>query len=241
MPAPLSTPVAGFPVKNAIDLQSLVSASLFGKSALDARGTETYLPISSLNLTLTGVVAGGEVGFALISVDGKPQELFAPGNEVIPGVVLSAVQPDRVLLRRGGIVESLLLDGADNVLPGVSLEIASTTNKPRSVRARESGGNEIVVVRDEIRAQVSSPQEFLSQAMLTSNAGGGFILQDIQAGSLMENLGLLSGDVVQAVNGKPLNTADDLSVAYQHIKGVNQVNLDIVRHGRREQLRYKIR
>jgi type II secretion system protein C len=223
----------------AYDLQMVLDAMLFGRAEGDGQ-TVQPLPLSSLNLVLNGVMATHTGGSALVAVKGQPQQAFGVGDEVLPGVVLSAVLQDRVLLKRGGTLESLLLEGAADALlftVGVTPVQDTLVQSP----PRNSGATRFVLSRETLRSQVQSPQELLSQAVVVPNSGGGFVLQEIEAGSLIEQLGLRAGDVILNVNGQALRSTDDIMRAYQGLQGMNEVMLDVARDGRRVQHLYDIR
>lgn len=221
------------------DLQVVLDAMLFGR-AEDNGQPEQPLPLSSLNLVLNGVMATQAGGSALVAVKGQSQQAFGVGDEVLPGVVLSAVLQDRILLRRGGMLEGLLLEGAADALlfsVGVTPVQSTLARSP----SRDSMATRFVLSRDDLRSQVQSPQELLSQAIVVPNSSGGFALQEIESGSLIEQLGLRAGDVILNVNGQALRSTDDIMRAYQGLQGMNEVILDVARDGRRVQHLYDIR
>jgi general secretion pathway protein C len=226
------------------DLQLVLDAMLFGRTEGDGQPVQP-LPLSSLNLVLNGVMATHAGGSALVAVKGQPQQAFGVGDEVLPGVVLSAVLQDRILLKRGGMLEGLLLEGAADALlfsVGVSpaqdnLVQSSLVQSP----ARDSGATRFVVSRETLRSQVQNPQELLSQAVVVPYSGGGFALQEIESGSLMEQLGLRAGDVILSANGQALRSTDDIMRAYQGSQGLNQIKLEVSRDGRRVQHLYEVR
>lgn len=88
----------------------LAASRIFGDPGLQATPVASRVPLSSLNLKLTGVVSSDSGGFAMISVNGQPQTPFFAGEKVYQDTILESVLPDRVILLRGGTRESLLLD-----------------------------------------------------------------------------------------------------------------------------------
>ncbi|MDX5151940.1 MAG: type II secretion system protein N, partial [Acidiferrobacterales bacterium] len=84
-----------------INPDELISYNLFGDAAPTRPTSNENIPLSSLNLKLTGVVASDRGGFALISVNGQPQSPFFIGEVVTRNAVLDQVLPDRVILLRG--------------------------------------------------------------------------------------------------------------------------------------------
>jgi len=226
------------------DLQPLLSAQLFGQAPHLAGADGASLdaiPISSLNLVLAGVVAARGASFALISVDGQPQEPFAIGQEVTAGAVLQAVYPDRVLLTRHGITESLMLEGVNNNESGATSPAAAGPYGSSATGVYQSGVNNYVVPRSVVNAELHKPQELLSQALMVPNPSGGFLVREIQPNSVYQKLGLQVGDVIRSVNGQPVNSLQDAMRAYQQAANLRDVRLEVVRNGRPEVLQYQIK
>lgn len=231
------------------DPHSVTGANIFGRAEpKPGQVSLDSIPISSLNLVLTGVVAAGGSSYALISVNGQPQEPFAIGQEVLNGAILQAVYPDRVILERGGIQESLMLEGMAKILPELGLDglPAQRASSPAQANAgaspiQQQGPNSYVVPRSVVDAQMKQPQEFLSQALMVPNASGGFLVREIQPGSIYENIGLQVGDVIRSVNGQPVNNVEDAVRAYQRFGKMQDIRVEVVRSGRPELLQYNIR
>jgi general secretion pathway protein C len=226
---------------NAFSLQPLLAAHLFGQISQELTGRRLdNLPISSLNLVLAGVIASGAGGYALISVNGQPQEPFAVGQSITGGAVLQAVYPDRVVIRRNGALESLLLEGADNsqAPPEMAMPAVNRTAGVSGEIVRETGANQYTVARDQLAAQMRTP-DFLKQATLVPFSGGGFLVRQILPGSLYEKLGMRAGDIIKSVNGQPINTAEDAIRLYQQMPSISSVQMEITRGGKSESLYYQ--
>src|SRR5262249_3805958 len=109
---PETIPATAKVERSALDLKALAGANLFGPDAdADRLPVESAadVPVSSLNVRLTGVIAAGRFSIALISVDEVAAKPFRVGAEVAPGAVLEAVFPNRINLRRAGRLEAVLL------------------------------------------------------------------------------------------------------------------------------------
>ncbi len=91
-----------------VEIQPLMATQLFGVSRRGGPGGGSA-PLSSLNVTLAGVIPMAGGGFAMISVNGQPQETYSVGQEIVAGATLRAVGADRVLVDRGGMMETLML------------------------------------------------------------------------------------------------------------------------------------
>ncbi len=102
-------PVADTSAAQAVDLQSIVNAHLFGVASLS--GDPNDAPATSANLTLAGTLAGTDPGqgWAIIGASGQAARVYATGASLPGGTRLQAVYPDRVILDRNGSRESLML------------------------------------------------------------------------------------------------------------------------------------
>ncbi|MHB8535265.1 MAG: type II secretion system protein N [Sulfuricaulis sp.] len=228
---------------NTFSLPSLLAAHLFGQVSQELTGGRLdNLPISSLNLILTGVIASGSGGYALISANGQPEEPFTIGQTVTGNAVLQAVYPDRVVIRRNGALESLMLEGADKPQPSLA-----SSPVPGAYRAaggtannivQETGNNSYTVERNQLAAMMRTP-DFLRQATVVPVNGGGFQIRQIKPGSIYEKLGLHSDDVIKSVNGQPMRSAEDAIQIYQQLSNLSSVQMEIVRNGTPQNLYYQ--
>jgi general secretion pathway protein C len=238
-PAPTIRPTATATQETA--LRDLLAASLFGQAPATA-GSSNNLPLTALNLVLTGVMASGQSGFALISVDGATELPYGVGQDVSAGAKVHAVYGDRVVLRRGGTLETLPLKEFESKLAPGSIVSGAPAPSTSSNIVRAQGPNSFAVAREGINRQMQTP-EFLSQAQMVPNAGGGFLVRQIQAGSLYERLGLRAGDVIRSVNGQPINNIDEVMRLYQQLGGldnVGQLSVEVSRAGKPETLNYQL-
>jgi general secretion pathway protein C len=107
---PSQRPLATAPATAMQEPSPDAAATLFGGQANAAVAT---------NYQLTGVVAAGRNGVAIIVADGSPPKALPIGKEVAPGVTLSAVYPRYVMLSEGGVTKRIEL--ATDTKGGLSL------------------------------------------------------------------------------------------------------------------------
>ena len=245
--ATTAAPVAAAARAERFDLSALLGAQVFGVAPQTTADNIENIPLSSLNLVLTGLIAAGDQSFALIRVEGQPEAPFAIGQEILSGAVLQAVYADRAIISRGGVAESLLLEGASQPLAGVMAEpgneaapAARTSPNAAAARIREQGQNSYVVPRDLIDQQLKNPRDMLSHSLMVPNQGGGFLIREIKPGSIYERLGLKVGDVIRTANGVPLNTIDDVMKFYRQSGSSSHIQLEVMRNGRSEYMQYAI-
>ena len=228
---------------SATELRQLLSANLFGQADVAAGQnlSPSSIPLTSLNLVLTGVMVGGTNNFAFISINGSNETAFGLGDEILAGATLHAVYPDRAILRRGGALESLVLKDSLALPEGAIITSPQYRNDAPLAGIRGSG-NSFSVERSTLTQQMQKP-EFLSQALMVPNAGGGFLVREIQPGSVYEKLGVRTGDVIRSVNGQAINNMEEVMKLYQQLGGINQVGnvaIEVTRGGRTESLQYNI-
>ena len=215
------------------DLRALANAQLFGRAA-PSRSTaaEASVAPSNLNMTLTGVAVRASGGCALVIVQGQPESAFCSGEELSPGVRLDTVQRDRIVIVRNGAREAVFMKDVEGTAAGVTA--------PPPPIVQPTGPDRQLVDRRQLQQQMGRP-EFLNQALIVPNPDGGFLVRQVQAGSLYEKLGLRPGDVIRNVNGQPLTSMDDVMRLYQQFGTAQRVLVDVQRQGKNETLYYDMR
>jgi general secretion pathway protein C len=196
-------------------------------------GSVESLPETNLNLLLRGVVAtspDGKGGGAIIGVPNGAEDYYALDARLPGGAVLSEVYPDRVVLNRGGRLETLRL-------PREVLE----NGPPPDARAEaEAGGDQAPSLRQYRDMLVSNPQQFSDLVKVAPRSEGGrFIGYEIQSGrdqALFDRLGLAPGDVVTSVNGISLDSPAKALGILRTLVGADDVRVDILRNGVPESL-----
>lgn len=113
---------------------SIASASLvFGRVE---RNKNAAAP-TGIAIKLLGVVAasGGRRGYAVVQLEGKQILAVHEGDDVTPGVRLAQVQPEQVILERGGVRETLAWPQRKGVAPPAAQAAAAAAPKPAEAAA----------------------------------------------------------------------------------------------------------
>ncbi len=220
-----------------LDVQSVVSAHLFGIAAPDPSAQDpTNAPQSTANLVLTGTIATQDPkrGVAIIS-DGGPSKVYSVGDNV-GGASLHSVYLDHVILDRGGVLETLLLPRL--LGPGM--------NAPPVVR-RTGGDPRTVAAVDNIRRLVQQDPSILDQVMRTvpsyDNAAGklrGFRAYPGRNRQIFNKLGLKPGDLVTAINGTPLDDPQRSQDVFNTIQTSDHATVTIERGGQKQEITLNI-
>lgn len=171
----------------------------FSRTASQAGGE---VAITSLSLTLFGTRVNefsGSGSAILAGADGL-QQSYLVGTEVMPGVILSEVAFDHVVLTRGGVKESLFLDQS------VPAETVGETGTAVTITAAASSGS------DEVRLNAATLRDSVN--VTPRNEGGrvtGLVLSAKDDGAMLRNAGLATGDIVVTINGRPVGSAQDIA------------------------------
>ncbi len=220
-----------------LDIQSVVSAHLFGTAAPDPSAQDpANAPQSTANLVLAGTIATQDPkrGVAIIS-DGGPAKVYSVGDNV-GGATLHSVYLDHVILDRGGVLETLLLPRL--LGPGM--------NAPPVVR-RAGGDPRTVAAVDNIRRLVQQDPSILDQVMRTvpsyDNTAGklrGFRAYPGRNRQIFNKLGLKPGDLVTAINGTPLDDPQRSQDVFNTIQTSDHATVTIERAGQKQDITLNI-
>lgn len=233
------TPFSEFSIITARNLfGSLEKAS---KEIIDENLEE--LEQTSLNLTLLGTVASEDRQNARAVIEEKgmrKQGLYKEGDSV-QNAVVQRILREKVVLRVGDKDEILTMK-----------EPSSPQVSPYARRAARDAGQRlarrastITVRRSDIQKSIEDINQLLSEARIQphfkdGNADG-LAISRIRRGSIFSKLGLRNGDVVQRVNGNPLNSPEDILSLYEKLKSGDEASLQVTRRGRPRTLNYSFR
>jgi general secretion pathway protein C len=219
--------------KAGTDVQSVVSAHLFGIAAADPNQDPDNAPTSTANLVLAGTIAtqNPKHGVAIVS-DGGPSKVYSVGDN-IGGASLHSVYLDRVILDRGGSLETLLLP---RLLPS-----SHAPARPPAASARTAAAVE------NIRRMVQQDPGILDQVMRTvpsyDNVAGklrGFRAYPGQNRAIFGKLGLKPGDLVTAINGTQLDDPQRSQEVFNTIQTSDHVTVTVERAGQKQEISLNI-
>jgi general secretion pathway protein C len=170
-------------------------------------GTVGPTVVTSLNLKLYGVREDRATGrgAAIIALPDGRQMNFAVGEEVMPGVTLTAVGFDNVTISRGGTAEQIFLDQSGPVqavgAPATSMPQASGPATPMPV-----------VVATPMPVAPGQPINFVPR---TSNGRitGIIVSPGSDGGRAFSAAGFAPGDVVVAINGQRVSSLEQVRAA----------------------------
>ena len=143
------------------------------------------------------------------------------------------------------------LPGISSAIPKVSAKTTPKTvgssGAAASLKAgiRKINENQFEVSRKTLDDVVKNPAKFRDGTRPIPNYKGGkvngFKLVNMKPGSIYYDLGIRPGDVITAVNGKPLDSPNRALELYQKLGSLNNVSLEVERNGQKRQLSFNIK
>jgi general secretion pathway protein C len=223
---PLGSAPTAQPVRNVVDVPSILRANLFGQSP-PAAGSEA--PLTSMPLVLSGVVASDDekLGLAMIGAAANSIEMKRVGDTLPGGATLHAVHVDRVLLERGGAIEAL-------PLPDPSPPTFSAPPPPANT------GTPVVSLQRVEQAIRGNPgligQVMHRTPVFTDGRLRGIKVSPGPNAAAFARLGLRNGDLVTAINGVQLNDEARSRDVFDSLSGAAEARVMVDRNGTSQEL-----
>ena len=203
------------------------SLHLFGEASVQSNVVKAPIdaPETSLNLTLYGIFSEPDPkhGYAIIGEQNGEQKNYHVGDAVDRNVVLSEIRDDHVLLRRAGKYEILRFPKDE---------------QPISVKATNTA------VRSGIEAL--NKQSLLDNVRIIPVFTGnnrqlkGYRLLPQNNREAYSRMGIRPTDVVIAINGISLSNQNDAMRVIKELSSANEMQVQIERMGKVENLTLKL-
>lgn len=228
------------PVREAMDAYRIIpEKNLFGTTtnvvadkqviAAQQQGIEQLIE-------LKGTVAGeGQYGFAIVEEKGTRKQTLVKVGSIMSGAKIVQIKRNAVNFLVGDQVVTLHIVES-------KVEPSVPTSTPRTVPAAMPPGTTIMN-RAEIDKELQDMGSLLRNALVrpyfTAGVPDGFIISNIRPGSLYQRMGIVNGDVIQEVNNRKIQSADDVMGLLNTIKGSSSFSVTINRRGNKEILNYQ--
>ena len=169
------------------------------------------IPPTSLSLRLYGIrySNSGQLDAAILGFDPNNQRIYKTNEVIADDIILEFIEPERVVISRGGIRESVTFD-SDTVLSPETIKVLANSSK----------GIRVEDINSSALSQMISFQPYFSNGTLK-----GYQIYPRNQSKLFDSSGLKSGDVLVAVNGLDIK---DPSVL-KELSVFGQIKLDLIR------------
>ena len=169
------------------------------------------VPPTSLSLRLYGIrySNSGQLDAAILGFDPNNQRIYKTNEVIADNIILEFIEPEMVVISRGGIRESVTFDSDTALSPEIT-----------KVLANSSKGIKVEDINSSALSQMISFQPYFSNGTLK-----GYQIYPGNQSKLFDSSGLKSGDVLVAVNGLDIK---DPSVL-KELSVFGQVKLNLIR------------
>jgi len=192
--------------------------------AINNAKAHTSLSISKRGFSLLGTVCSEDASASRAVISYNNKELLLYAGETVNGWKIVEIHRREIVLQRGTVKERLLLDDATQM----------HTVKEGDVRFINRSA-----VREHIR-DLGTLARSIEIVPLKRDGTQGLYVQSLQIGSFMHSMGLREGDMLSAVNGVPVASLAD-AVSLAPVLEQSRVTLEIVRNGRTQTLKFRLK
>ncbi len=172
--------------------------------------------------------------------------------EIEPGVRLSRIERDHVLLARGKEQEKLEIlpvgsktRAVASPAPPVASAALGAAPVAGEIRVTRLGENSYVLDEGTVGQLTGNINQYMTNVRLIpyfeGSKSAGYRIAAIRPGSAFEQLGFKGGDVIQQINNVEISTPDKMYTIFQNLKDEKRVTVNILRQGQKNSINYEIR
>ena len=212
-----------------VNVGMISNAHLFGTAPVErvAQSDATAGP-TSLPLVLTGIISADDPqnGLAILGQTAANAKVFAVGDNVPGGAKLHAVYNDKVIIDRGGVLETLMLPRQIAAGAPPPTAAALPTESPVADRMRK-----LITEQPSLMADVMRPQPVFANGKQT-----GYRVYPGRNRAAFGKLGLKPGDLVTAINGTSLDDPEHGQEIFRTLGSSPEAHVTVTRNGQQQDL-----
>ena len=233
------------------EYQAIARRDLFRTKTVETDPSDVVTPDldelekTKLELKLWGTITGDAGGQAYAVIEDQsrrrqPQHLYREGD-TIGGANIRLILREKVVLTVDGEDEVLEME---QILDQSGRIPADRSSAPLRAGLQERPDDQFSIDRDIIDDALSDVGNLMRQVRIRpyfrDGNPEGVLLSGIRRGSIFEQMGLESGDVIKGVNGEPIRSVDDAMALYQGLRSESSVQVQIERDGSPRTISYRI-
>jgi len=211
-------------------------------------GQETGVTSLS-NLVLYGTAIGSKnFGYAIFEDKSQPQgrqEVFSVGEHVFGYGILKKIHRSSVEIEQNTGTYTVSIPDETVIEPGYEEEQSREAPQAQSSFAKQIGEREYILDSRKIQQSLDNPEQILTDARLLPNIKNGrqegFSISEVVPGGIYHSLGLRNGDILLRINGLEMSNPEVAIQAMSALKGMNNINLDIMRNSQNMSMNYRIK
>jgi general secretion pathway protein C len=229
---------------------SILSRNIFSsKNLIPEDGSSGQARRTQLPLNLIGTVVLKDELKSIATIEDKSQNLTFPvriDDIVNNQIKITKIERFRVYFINQSTGNTEYVEIVDD-LPKLNI----TTSGQSSARLMSKDGitktsdNKYEIEKNTLEKALSNIGEILQQARAIPNfengVQDGFRLIQVQPNSIYQQLGLQEGDVINCVNGEPINDPSKAFQIFNEIRSITNLQLCIKRNGKKTVVNYDVR
>ncbi|MCW5829263.1 MAG: hypothetical protein KIT79_08095 [Deltaproteobacteria bacterium] len=238
----------------------IVERNIFNSAPKTMAAAETPAATTSdlhNKLRLTGTVVSKKRALATFFIVPKNEsEVFRIGDEVYEGWIVDSVERAVVRLRTGNdMYEEIYLHDAEQSerRPGLQARAPSAPGTddpalpggPSEGFVKEENDGKFIVDKMELESQLQNLDNLITQARVIPNFSAGkvdgFKIFAIKPNSVFQRLGFRNGDVIESINGTPLDNAQRGLQMFQELRNLPRFEINLRRQNNKRQHSYEVR
>jgi len=195
------------------------------------------------HVVLIGTVVGPKaLSYAVFRDSAGLQEVFKIGDSVFGMGEPSRVEKEKVIIEKGGTsfevpIEDVRVKEIDKQSSAASPSLSSF--------AQRVGRGTYVVDQGKLQQVIANPGQMMTDARLRPNFVSGkeegFMLSEVKLGGIYQSLGLQNGDVLLRINEYDISNPERALQAFTALKGLDRVQIDLIRAGAKMTMTYQIK
>ncbi len=193
------------------------------------------------DMKLVGTISGNALyGYAVfLGRDGK-QEIFKIGESVFGRGLLKRIEKDKVFIKEGDTLTEILM--ADMIMLDHDI---TRLGRGLPDYVKSFGNGEYMIDQKALQDALDNPRQIMTDARLipniVNNKQEGFILREIKKSGIYDSLGLRNEDTLLRINDYNISNLENALQAFTALRGMDSVQLDIIRSGAKMTMTYQIR
>jgi general secretion pathway protein C len=207
--------------------------------------SSTSANAQTMSIILIGTVSGPkELSYAVFKDAAGIQEVFRVGENIYGLGRLYSVKQDRALIRQGEKITEIPIEDIVKVKE-VKAQAPATTGASSSAFAQRIGRGSYIVDQASLQQMIANPGRMMTDARLRPNTADGrqegFMLSEVKPNGIYQSLGLQDGDVLLKINEYDISNPERALQAFTALKGLDRVQIDLIRSGARMTMTYQIK
>ncbi len=212
-----------------------------------ARSADSRGDITS-DLILVGTVVGPKnLSYAIFEDKSQStpyrQEIFTYEENVYTYGILTKIETALVELKHGSNTYTIPLVE----IQAQKTRVKNRANKTNSQSSfvKKIGKRQYLLDQRKVQQALKNPEQILTDARLLPHFQNGkqegFKISEVKPGGLYKSLGLKNGDILLRINELEISNPEVAIQAMSALRGMNKVNLDIIRDGAKLTMSYQIK